>query len=79
MLVDLQHCELLAQRVLVPVVSVDVDRLSKKKRFVESVELLLDRLRPPFNVGNVATDLSLALFPHTKDMLFNPSNFALAF
>jgi hypothetical protein len=57
-LVDLQQRELLAQLVFVTVIRVDVDRLSKQKRFIESVELLLDRLRPPLSVGRVATELS---------------------
>ena len=49
-LVDLQERELLAQLVFVAVVRVDVDRLSKKERFIESVELLLDRLRPALDL-----------------------------
>jgi hypothetical protein len=64
-LVDLQQRELLAQLVFVTVIRVDVDRLSKQKRFVQSVELLLNRLRLSFSVGNVATELSFALLPRT--------------
>jgi hypothetical protein len=75
-LIDLQQRELLAQLVLVPVVCVNVDRLSKEKRFVESVELLLDRLRLPFNVSNVAKELSLALLPRTQHMLFHEPHVA---
>jgi hypothetical protein len=67
--VDVEERELLPQLVLVTVVRVDVDRLSKKKRFVESVELLLNRLRPTLKVRDVAADLGLPLFPRAHDVL----------
>lgn len=46
MTVDLQQRKLLAHLVLVlvAVVRIDVNRLSKKKCFIEPVELLLNRL-----------------------------------
>ena len=56
MAVDVEERELLAQLVLVSVVRVDVDRLSEKKRFVQSVELLLDCLRSTFEFGDVGTN-----------------------
>jgi hypothetical protein len=75
-LIDLQERELLAQLVLVAVVRFDVDGLDKEERFVEPVELLLDRLGPTLGIGGIVSDLGLALLLCVQHVPFHEPHVA---
>jgi hypothetical protein len=45
--------------------------LSEEERFVESVQLLLDRFRSPLNLSDGAADLGLALLSGAQHVLFD--------
>lgn len=61
--VDLAQREFLAKLVAVSLVGGDVDRLREEGRFIESVDLLLNRVGPASGIVRFARDFGLTLLP----------------
>ena len=70
MFVDLRERELLVLPISLPLVRVEVDRLRVDECFIQTVELLLNRLRVAVGLGSVAADDGLALVPRAKNRSF---------
>jgi hypothetical protein len=75
-LVDLCECQLLAQLVALTTVARDIDRLRVEERFVQPVELLLDRLHPPLLLCCRVCRLGSLLFTQVEDSVLDQSHVA---
>ena len=74
MVLDLGESQFLAELVALPAVAGEVDRLRVKERFVEPVELLLDRLDSAFLLHGPFAGLGMPLLPNVKDAVFDQAH-----
>jgi hypothetical protein len=74
--VDLRERQFLAQLVALPAVAGEVDRLRVQERFVEPVELLLDRLDSAFLLRRPLVRFRAPLRPNVEDAIFHQTHVA---
>jgi hypothetical protein len=75
-MVDLGERQLLAQLVALPAVAGEVDRLRVQERFVQLVQLLLDRTHPPLLFRRPVLRFSPTLLPHAEDSILDQPHVA---
>jgi hypothetical protein len=73
-MVDLGERQLLAQLVALPAVAGEVDRLRLQERFVQLVQLLLDRTHPPLLFRRPFVRFDTPLLPRVEDAVLSQAH-----